>query len=192
MANWAETCYYIAGDKSDLERLYNTIDKCFKEDDMEDISTPGGDWEEVIVQALGATEEQIDNSYLRGYIKEYEWYCNTIYLAAEEAWRTTDFRFIIQQLLPSVKVYFMTEEPGCEVYVTNDADWKYFPDRFYIESCINGNIESDYFSNESDAWNHVSNLLGVDTVDKEVLKEWNEKHHPQGDYVYLHEFEIVD
>lgn len=192
MANWAETSYFIEGDKNDLKRLYDTIDRCFKSIDESDPTTPDGDWEEVIALALGATEEKVENSRLRGFIKMYEWSGDVIRLEAEEAWYTSDFRFILQELLPSLKVYFMTEEPGCEVYVTNDADWKYFPDKFYMEYCINGNIESEYFSNKTDALNCAAKLIGRESIDKEELEKWNKENKDEGSYIYLHEFEIID
>jgi hypothetical protein len=29
---------------------------------------------------------------------------------------------------PSLRIYYKAEEPGCEIYVKNDAEGKYFPE----------------------------------------------------------------
>ena len=83
------------------------------------------------------------NNYLRGFIQEYEMQEGVIRIKAEEAWGATDFRHVLAKLMPELTIYFIVEEPGCEVYVTNDADGKYFPDQFYLDACINGNYESE-------------------------------------------------
>ena len=47
--------------------------------------TASRDWEGNIVKALGATEEQMKNNYLRGFIQEYEMQEGVIRIKAEEA-----------------------------------------------------------------------------------------------------------
>ena len=67
MANMASTSYCIEGSKKDLKRLYKLIDgfmtgkeKPFWEDSAEN-------WLGNVIKALGATEEQMKNNYLRGF-----------------------------------------------------------------------------------------------------------------------------
>lgn len=115
MANWASTSYRIEGGKSDLERVYGVIDG-FMTEKLKPVSeTASKDWEKNIVKALGATDEQLSKSHLRGFIQEYEMDGDTIRIEAEEAWGTTDFRHVLRQLMPDLTIYFIVEEPGCAV-----------------------------------------------------------------------------
>lgn len=116
---------------------------------------------------------------------------DTICVEAEEAWGTTDFRHVLAQLIPELTIYYIVEEPGCEIYATNDSEGKYFIDRFYVDACINGNYESDYFETEEQAMKYVASLLGKDNISMEEVKEWTEEQEGD-DFIYVHEFEIED
>lgn len=91
MANWATTSYRIEGSKSDLKRVFNVIDGFMTAKQKPTSVTTSKDWEGNVVEALGATEEQLSKNYLRGFIQEYEMDGDTIRIEAEEAWGATDF-----------------------------------------------------------------------------------------------------
>lgn len=192
MANWAITSYRIEGSKSDLERVYGVIDDFLSERRKPVKENASKEWEGNIVKALGATDEQISDNYLRGFIQEYEMDDNTIRIEADEAWGATDFRHLLEQLIPKLIVYYIVEEPDNEVYATNDREGKYFTYLFYVDTCIGGNYEGEYFTNKEQAMAYAANLLGLDKVTEEELEIWNNKHGDDDDFVYVHEFEYVD
>lgn len=192
MANWASTSYRIEGSKEDLEKVYNVIDEFMSERRKPVEVDTSNEWEGNIVRALGATDEQMKNNYLRGFIEEYEMDGDIIRIEAEEAWGTTDFRHVLAQLMPELTIYYIVEEPGCEVYATNDADGKYFPERFYVDAYVNGDYQSEYFDTEEQAMTYVANLLGKKEVSKNELENWNECHEEDNNFIYIHEFEIVE
>lgn len=192
MANWASTSYRIEGSKEDLEKVYNVIDEFMSERRKPVEVDASNEWEGNIVRALGATDEQMKNNYLRGFIEEYEMDGDIIRIEAEEAWGTTDFRHVLAQLMPELTIYYIVEEPGCEVYATNDADGKYFPERFYVDAFVNGDYQSEYFDTEEQAMTYVANLLGKQEVSKNELENWNECHEEDDNFIYIHEFEIVE
>lgn len=192
MANWASTSYRIEGSKEDLEKVYNVIDEFMSERRKPVVVDASNEWEGNIIRALGATDEQMKNNYLRGFIEEYEMDGDIIRIEAEEAWGTTDFRQVLAQLMPELTIYYIVEEPGCEVYATNDADGKYFPERFYVDAYVNGDYQSEYFETEEQAMTYVANLLGKKEVSKNELENWNECHEEDNNFIYIHEFEIVD
>ena len=192
MANWASTSYRIEGSKEDLEKVYNVIDEFMSERRKPVEVDASNEWEGNIVRALGATDEQMKNNYLRGFIEEYEMDGDIIRIEAEEAWGTTDFRQVLAQLMPELTIYYIVEEPGCEVYATNDADGKYFPERFYVDAYVNGDYQSEYFDTEEQAMTYVANLLGKEEVCKNELENWNECHEEDNNFIYIHEFEIVE
>lgn len=192
MANWASTSYRIEGSKNDLERVFNVIDDFMTDKRKPVEENASKEWEGNIVRVLGATDEQMEKNYLRGFIEEYEYDGDTIRIEAEEAWGATDFRHVLTKLMPDLTIYYFVEEPGFEVYATNDAESKYFIERFYVDACVNGNYESDYFETEKQAMAYVAELLGKEEVSKGELKNWNEEHQEGDDFIYVHEFEIED
>ena len=192
MPNWASTSYRIEGSKEDLEKVYNVIDEFMSERRKPIEVNASSEWEGNIIRALGATDEQMKNNYLRGFIEEYEMDGDIIRIEAEEAWGTTDFRQVLAQLMPELTIYYIVEEPGCEVYATNDADGKYFPERFYVDAYVNGDYQSEYFETEEQAMTYVANLLGKKEVSKNELENWNECHEEDNNFIYIHEFEIVE
>lgn len=192
MANWASTSYRIEGSKEDLEKVYNVIDEFMSERRKPIEVNASSEWEGNIIRALGATDEQMKNNYLRGFIEEYEMDGDIIRIEAEEAWGTTDFRQVLAQLMPELTIYYIVEESGCEVYATNDADGKYFPERFYVDAYVNGDYQSEYFETEEQAMTYVANLLGKKKVSKNELENWNECHEEDNNFIYIHEFEIVE
>lgn len=192
MANWASTSYRIEGSKEDLEKVYNVIDEFMSERRKPVQVDASNEWEGNIIRALEATDEQMKNNYLRGFIEEYEMDGDIIRIEAEEAWGTTDFRYVLAQLMPELTIYYIVEEPGCEVYATNDAEGKYFPERFYVDAYVNGDYQSEYFDTEEQAMTYVANLLGKQEVSKNELENWNECHEEDDNFIYIHEFEIVE
>lgn len=192
MANWASTSYRIEGSKEDLEKVYNVIDEFMSERRKPVQVDASNEWEGNIIRALGATDEQMKNNYLRGFIEEYEMDGDIIRIEAEEAWGTTDFRYVLAQLMPELTIYYIVEEPGCEVYATNDAEGKYFPERFYVDAYVNGDYQSEYFDTEEQAMTYVANLLGKQEVSKNELENWNECHEEDDNFIYIHEFEIIE
>ena len=189
MANWASTSYRIEGSKNELKRVFNVIDDFMTDKRKPVRENASKEWEGNIVRVLGATDEQMENNYLRGFIQEYKMDGDTICVEAEEAWGTTDFRHVLAQLIPELTIYYIVEEPGCEIYATNDSEGKYFIDRFYVDACINGNYESDYFETEEQAMKYVASLLGKGNISMKEVKEWTEKQEGD-DFIYVHEFEI--
>ena len=73
------------------KRVFNVIDGFMTAKQKPTSVTTSKDWEGNVVEALGATEEQLSKNYLRGFIQEYEMDGDTIRIEAEEAWGATDF-----------------------------------------------------------------------------------------------------
>ena len=71
--------------------MFNVIDGFMTAKQKPTSVTTSKDWEGNVVEALGATEEQLSKNYLRGFIQEYEMDGDTIRIEAEEAWGATDF-----------------------------------------------------------------------------------------------------
>lgn len=191
MANWASTSYAIEGSKSDLERMFNVINDFVKSNVKPVEANASKEWEGNIVKALGASEEQMKNNYLRGFIQTYEIIDGVLYIEAEEAWGATDFRHLLAKLMPKLTIYYIVEECGCEVYATNDCDGKYFTESYYVDICIDGDYFNDYFNTEEQVLSYVAQLLKKESVTMKDIDEWNEEQDDNENYIYVHEFKYV-
>lgn len=191
MANWASTSYAIEGNKSDLERMFNVINDFVKSNVKPVEANASKEWEGNIVKALGASEEQMKNNYLRGFIQTYEIIDGVLYIEAEEAWGATDFRHLLAKLMPKLTIYYIVEECGCEVYATNDCDGKYFTESYYVDICIDGDYFSEYFDTEKQVLAYVAQLLKKESVTMKEIDEWNEEQDDNENYIYVHEFKYI-
>lgn len=103
-------------------------------------------------------------------------------------------REIIEKTYPSIKVYYREEEPGCEVYCTNDSSGAYFPDRYYLDAPCD---ESEYFETIEDAAKYISELIGVEVKPNKkaidaALEEYTKQQDDEDVYYYFHEYEVIE
>lgn len=188
MANWASTSYRIEGNNEDLLELYNLC-KAFDSGErpvMEENASK--EWEGNIVLALGIDRHKYD---VRGFIQSCELSDGLLSIEANEAWRATDFRHILESHYDSMKVYYIVEEEGCEVYATNDTEGKYFAYRFIVDSCVDGEDAYEEFKTEDEALAYAANRLKRDSASIADINQWNEEHEYDDDYICIHEFQLV-
>lgn len=180
MANWARVRYHIEGRQENLQEIYNLYQTHHEEGDDTLI------WESEIIEELGI---DCKDSSLRGYLLKCEFSDETLCVEAEEAWMLTDFRHLLESNYSDMTIYYMIEEPGCEVYITNDADGKYFPTRIVVDVYINDVEEHKEFKHKEEALYHVAQTLRCDTITVEDIDKWNKEH--KDDYIGFHEYEIM-
>ena len=191
MANWASTSYRIEGSESDLKKVYDVIDNFVSGKSkpvLEDAST---EWEGNIVKVLGASDEQLKECYLRGFIEEYELDEKALRINAEEAWGATDFRHVLGKLMPDLTIYYIVEEAGYEVFATNDTDGKYYPERYLVDAYVKDADYYEFFETEKQMKSFVSSLLEKKDFTEEDIEAWNEEHEDDDSYINVHEFKYV-
>ena len=187
MANMASVSYRIEGPRETLEKIYGAI--CIAMTDKEH-------WEEYTTcRHLGFTEEELDGKRLGGEISEEPSLGeNTLEFYAEERWGLQDFEELLRQKFPDIKVYWVVEECGCEVFCTNDSEGKYFPQRYWVDTAQDDIYQSEYFNDEKAMYNWLNKKYGVKS--KEEVDAWNANYEDTGDdcenFIYIHEFEILD
>lgn len=194
MPNWAFTEYAIEGPKETLQK----IEQAILHHDMEEGSSK--DWEGNILNALEINWirrdlDRMKGLYMRGFIHEEPWWIddNVLRFCANEAWNVTDFDEALLSAFPDIKVYWATEEEGMGIYATNDKEGKYFPDRFFVDTCINGNYQSNYFSRESNAYYWLSKITEGKVKTKEEVEAFNEDvDRDPDDFIYVHEYRIIN
>ena len=140
---------------------------------------------------MGASDEQLKESYLRGFIEEYELDGDVIRINAEEAWGATDFRHVLGKLMPDLTIYYIVEEAGYEVFATNDTDGKYYPERYLVDAYVKDADYYEFFETEKQMKSFVSSLLEKKDFTEEDIEAWNEEHEDDDSHINVHEFKYV-
>ena len=207
MVNWAITDYVIEGPKEILKKIYDAI----KHHDVQKDSSDN--WEGNILNALGIKWEErkmeqkgnqvkFSGYYLRGFISEIddiEFNSEkdiALRFYAEEAWGKTDFNILLEQTFPDIKVYWVVEEESEDIYATNDKEGKYFTDRYYVDTCIDGNYEAEYFSKEDSMYKWLSHITGGRVKNLQDVEDFNADYEDSDgcdeNYIEIHKYDVCD
>ena len=90
---------------------------------------------------------------------------------------------LIEKAIPGLKVWYMAEEEGMEIYETNDRDGIYFPERYILRT----DWDTEYYKELSQVLKIASEELKQDIHAKEEL----EKAIEDLDDWAFHEFKVV-
>lgn len=147
MPNWNETTYRVTGDKEKCADLYKKIKSL---ENMKESLRPNGFgklWCGNLVHLLGGDETDAENLYCRGHIIDFKLLEDgDLIINVESAWgELNQFRHFIEEKIKGIKIYHISEEPGMEIFITNDEEGKYFPERFYLDIC---DEENDVYETE--------------------------------------------
>jgi hypothetical protein len=191
MPNWCDTIYKCVGDPKEVRSLYKIINANDKRKTSRVKNGFGTLWIGNIIDALGEDWEKLR---CRGEIIGYHIENNLLTIYQSTAWCEQEgFRECIEKKFPSIQVYYREEEPGCDVYYTNDADRNYFPERYLL----NNNDELLYFNTIEEAAEYVSGIVNqkveanMEAIEK-ALDNYEEEHEDDDVYFSFHEFQVVD
>lgn len=186
MPNWALTDYVVTG--GEVKNLYLTMKE------LEEMSSPGlhendfgSTWLGNLVIKLGGDWEKIR---CRGYWSNLMYEDDKLYFTVESAWEElSETRKFVEEKFPDLKIYYQCEEPGLEIYTTNDKDGLFFPDKYRL--WVEDN-ETNYYRSLEKLIQDVKKITDKDDIKtiwdcEKALSEWS------GDRCYeLSRFEYVD
>lgn len=194
MANWCVTNFVVeCNDKQKLQRICDAIVKCneMAEPLIEDSSKS---WTGNIFKDLGLKFESDRCFWDEAYIED-----GVLYISEESAWsRGSSMRQLVEQMnIPEdpdndLIVYFKSEEPGFEIYETNDDEGLYYSERFIFDTSEDGR---EYYSNIKDLCDDVNSYLEEDNDFKafddvvEHLNKYNKENEDDDRWAYVHEFD---
>ena len=123
MANICITNYVIEGHKEELDALYQTL-KDLQENEIS-VEYPIGLGR--LVESFGMNPDEL--THCRGELVGLEYHDEILRMTIETAW-TPCYEVInlMKTKDPSLHVFYKSEESGCELYLKNDIDGKYFPE----------------------------------------------------------------
>ena len=193
MPNWCDTSYKCVGDPKEVRKL-NSVLKYMEKRKTSILSNGFGKmWLGNLVYKLGGNWEELR---CRGEITDFSLDSNVLTINQQTAWCEQEgVREIIEKSFPSIKVYYMEQESGCEVFCTNDASGEYFPERYFLDSFE----DWEYFETLDDAAKFVSKIIGhevepsADAIDK-ALDNYVEEHEEENEDIFysFHEFKVVE
>ena len=114
MANICITNYVIEGEQKELDALYQMM----KEQQENHLGC--------LVKALGKNPEEVE---CRGEWIDLERQSDTLHMTIETAWTPCyEVTSLMKEAYPSLRIFYKAEEPGCDIYLKNDVEGKYFPE----------------------------------------------------------------
>lgn len=131
MPNWAYTDYVCESiHKEDIQDLYRRMKALEERKDSLIDNGFGQNWIGNLVADLGG---DVNSIRCRG-----EWFCSDLYgdtlrFETESAWAELDeFRHFIESKYKDMKIYYISEECGMGVYISNDITHKYFDTKYKL------------------------------------------------------------
>jgi len=190
MPNWCDTTYKCVGESHEVQSLFDILQKLRDNAESRVPNGFGHLWLGNVIDALGGDWEKFR---CRGEITDFYMDDEVLVINQETAWCEQEgVRYFLQAKFPSIKIYYIEEEPGCEVYCTNDDTGLYFSDRYILDGDDGG---YEYYRTLEEVCTNVTNLTGqeVHTLEEitKALDAYNEHHEDDDKYCYFHEFKYV-
>lgn len=187
MANMCMVSYAIEGNRRTLKRISEKINGAMK-GTIPEKEGSSNNWQGNVLTALNIQMRPRDD--IRGFFyEEPKLEGGVLKFNCEEKWHRGEFAELLERKFPSLSVYWIAEESGCGIYETNDADGKYFAERYWVDTCVDGGYDSEYFETEEAVWEYLTNRAGCKNA--EDVEAFNDAVTNGEDFIYIHEFEIV-
>lgn len=205
MPNWCLNCITIIGPSVDATKnFYNLIEEWSSKQFCD--NRFGLNWLGNIVGNSGIDNPEDGKIECRGRMT-YIYYDNKreIQIDTETAWGPMNemWTSLIERYLPDGEFYYTAEEPGNEVYLTNDPDYieKYYFDNWGEERCLTKAEKRRYQkcvdaheSRETLSFDEIKAIINaliprsIDLeTEEELLDKWNESNFR--DLAAIHKWE---
>ena len=105
------------------------------------------------------------------------------------------YKIIREKYNNAIQLVYMAEECGSELYVNSDKEGVYFPERYVVDCCHNGEYLNEYFDTYQEAISWIKTEYGdIDINEYNSLKEVEmvveaSSDFDTGDFFNFHRFE---
>ncbi len=193
MPNWCSASYVIEGDAKEIKQLYELMEglQGLKEPSVK--NDFGTTWLGCLVDALGYDWNDVR---CRGYWSNLETDGCLLKLTTETAWGPCNETFeLICKKFPTLRYYYQSEESGMSEYWTNDAEGKYFTDKYIADLCTPDDTwHKEYFSGKEELFRWFKEISGhsVDSIQAilEIGEKWEDENADS--FCNIHEYAIAD
>lgn len=184
MPNWDSIQYTIRGEENELQEIYDALLK------MKESEHP--DWAGSVLTGLGFDRKSLEDYQLRAFVQDFSLEDGQLVITTEEAWCMTHFPNLLLEVFPNLDILYIEEEPGCEIYETNDAEGNTYPERAKVDCYLNDKDISEYFESLEDAIKFAQEITGKDFTTPEEFKEWSNNELPIDYYCYVNVFNVTN
>jgi len=209
MPNWCYTnISFNSENKNDLEKLYNFIEKATSnKSKYADVSDFGSNWlGNILLECDLMTLDDVKNDKVpcrcRGSIIYVDITEDQVIVDTETAWvpMMQVWQRVVEKLnLDDVDIIYTAEEPGCELYLTNDpvVDGTYMIE-FFADNDHEENIFNRIFGSDDDRLYELSqkDIDSYTLKAKEIfpnLKSLDDLHKYINDgYFVFNQYQLVD
>lgn len=157
------TSYALIGDRKEVRSLYNKMKRLQTRRSPLVPNGFGTRWLGCLVKSLGKDPQSV---YCRGQwnnLKISEE--GTLTFDTEHAWsRPAEVELLIESAYPSIKIYFLEEELGMDIFQTNDWAGQFFKRQIIIDEESEG---MEYYT-QDEAFKRLSELTG------KTITSWEE------------------
>lgn len=207
MPNWCSNAMAVYGPKDDVVKFVQIV--------REGIVN-AGEYNQLYSTflAAGFSKEEIDAlpDFSRGFYTEMHPEVETdsegayakIYF--ESAWSPLcdSWDALLRRFFPTLRQVTIADECGCEVYVNTDAEGRFFPDRYNVDACVEGEDGESYLMDYDDhtfetldgalatvnAWLARNGFGPFDSI--EQVEEWFEGRSEDHECEFFHIHEYSD
>ena len=186
MANMASVSYAIEGPEESLKKIEEALVKAVHSNNNKYDLYQAAEYlglPDIKEARLGG-----ELSDVPGWDKKH----STLRFSSEERWGLQDFAELLEEKFPDISIYWVMEEPGMDLYFTNDKKGKYFPERYWVDTAQDDIYQSEYFCTEEDMYEWLNEKYGVKS--EEEVEAWNADYEATGDdcenFIYIHKFEV--
>ena len=194
MADMCSVTYKIVGDGPRVKSIYKVLQYMERRKTAVVKNTWGKMWLGCLVAKLGGDCEACGcRGVITGFwLEDTDEYVLTI--EQETDWREqADVRHLITQLFRGVKVYYQELRSGMSAFITNDANGRYFPERYFIDS----HEDWYFFATIEEVAAFAEVVVGHDVKPElniiyNALLDYQDEHYEDDEVFYsLHEIEVV-
>lgn len=190
MPNWCFTKYVLEGNEQETKALYELMKELEAKEKPAVPNGFGTTWLGCLVKALGGEWESIR---CRGTWEYIELENGILNITTDTAWAPCNetFDFICKKF-QSLRYYYQAEEPGLELYTTNDADGDFFLDRYLVDiHAPDGEFYHEYFESLTEAYEWIEETFDCSVKSEDDVKSLHKRWDKECDgYCYVHEFVI--
>ena len=105
----------------------------------------------------------------------------------ESAWCATDKLFVELAKMYNLKILYLEIEPGCQIFYTNDYNGEVFPERYILDSDIEG---EEYFCTFDELAKRIEEITGILPSEYDEIEQISDLY--DGEFLSVNQIELQD